>query len=472
MRIVQTFWTAGRNPLEHNFGWLRPEYNLMSWVLSCLCLRKHYDEVALYTDEQGKHVLIDLLHLPYTEVNVVYDETLCPPQHWAYPKIMTYSLQTKPFLHVDGDVFLPAPIPDEVINAPLIAQNREIGTAYYQKMMQRVFHNPDITLPDFVRRGLGDGSLASYNMGVFGGNDIEFIQQYCQEVFCFMEENHINEVQHRNSNIECNVFFEQILLAAMADKERKEVGSVVSHPMYDQGYTTSEFCNLRAFDNRPIHHLLGGHKYNPWVLRMLVQALLRLYPEMFQHILSLCPKFRYEVFTLIGHDSDCSEAEIRPYLDFIESTRKDWSKLPLENLIKIESMSPTEEYIKAVVKKGDSTVTLSLSPYMVIYTLEGDRSKEADTYLRKRLNCGSHFPLSKIALLPTLSGYGYIEVPLLPIDLAIIRLLSGAELTFEELLDKTLSTYFDGRRNDFRLNYIANSIERLIINSIINPFKV
>ena len=125
MRIVQTFWTAGRSPLEHSFGWLRPEYNLMSWALSCLSLRQHYDEVALYTDEQGMHVLIDLLHLPYTEVNVVYDEHLCLPQHWAYAKIKTYSVQTKPFLHVDGDVFLPKPLLEDIMAAPLIAQNKE-----------------------------------------------------------------------------------------------------------------------------------------------------------------------------------------------------------------------------------------------------------------------------------------------------------------------------------------------------------
>ena len=50
MRIVQTFWTAGQDPLKHTFGWLHPEYNLMSWALSCLSLREHYDEVALYTD--------------------------------------------------------------------------------------------------------------------------------------------------------------------------------------------------------------------------------------------------------------------------------------------------------------------------------------------------------------------------------------------------------------------------------------
>ena len=63
MRIVQTFWTAGRDSLTHGFGWTHPEYfrlrlseakNLMSWALSCLSLREHYDEVALYTDAQGK----------------------------------------------------------------------------------------------------------------------------------------------------------------------------------------------------------------------------------------------------------------------------------------------------------------------------------------------------------------------------------------------------------------------------------
>ena len=64
MRIVQTFWTAGQDPLKHAFGWLHPEYNLMSWALSYLSLREHYDEVALYTDSEGKRILIDELRFP------------------------------------------------------------------------------------------------------------------------------------------------------------------------------------------------------------------------------------------------------------------------------------------------------------------------------------------------------------------------------------------------------------------------
>ena len=58
MRIVQTFWSGGKSLLQDGFGWLHPEYNLKSWALSCLSLREHYDEVALYTDSEGKRILI------------------------------------------------------------------------------------------------------------------------------------------------------------------------------------------------------------------------------------------------------------------------------------------------------------------------------------------------------------------------------------------------------------------------------
>ena len=117
----------------------------MSWALSCLTLRRHYDEVALYTDSVGKHVLIDLLHLPYTEVNVVFDDFKCLPHHWALAKVYTYSLQKKPFIHVDGDVYLPNGIPEEIAKKPVIIQNREIGTKYYKGMIQ--LGSSTMTLP-------------------------------------------------------------------------------------------------------------------------------------------------------------------------------------------------------------------------------------------------------------------------------------------------------------------------------------
>jgi hypothetical protein len=166
----------------------------MSWALSCLSLREHYDEVELYTDSAGYHILIEVLQLPYTKTHVIFDDFQCLPQHWALSKIKTYSLQTEPFLHIDGDIYLPRPLPKRNLNAPLVAQNREIGTIYYRHMMDHVLRMENLELPDYVMRGLKENSIASYNMGVFGGTDITFIHKYCEEVLRFIDTNRINRI--------------------------------------------------------------------------------------------------------------------------------------------------------------------------------------------------------------------------------------------------------------------------------------
>ena len=36
MKIVQTFWHGNNSLLDNSFGWMNPQYHLMSWALSCL----------------------------------------------------------------------------------------------------------------------------------------------------------------------------------------------------------------------------------------------------------------------------------------------------------------------------------------------------------------------------------------------------------------------------------------------------
>ena len=260
MRIVQTFWTAGQDPLKHSFGWSHPQYNLMSWALSCLSLREHYDDVELYTDSAGYHILIEVLGLPYTKTHVVFDDFKCLPHHWALAKIKTYSMQTEPFIHVDGDVYLPQPLPADIVDAPLIVQNREIGTSYYKEMMDRILTYPTIRIPDYVAENLGNGRLASYNMGFFGGCDMDFIQRYCHEAFGFMEDNHMNDSTCEHSSVWCNIFFEQVLLAVLADREGIRVADVLGRSIEDEGYTVAEFSDRERYEEKQFFHLLGGHK--------------------------------------------------------------------------------------------------------------------------------------------------------------------------------------------------------------------
>ena len=260
MRIVQTFWSGGGNPLIKSFGWPHAEYNLMSWALSCCSLREHYDEIALYTDKQGYEVLIEKLNLPYTEVHVVYDDNLCLPQHWAYAKIKTYSLQTKPFLHVDGDVYISSRFSDRILNSSLVVQNKEICTNYYRNMVKNMFSNTGLRFPNRISEQIKTGFIMSYNMGIFGGSDLPFIQKYCEEAFEFLKTNHLNDVNYEQSKSDYNIFFEQILFALVSFGMNKKISCILESEIEDNGYTGKLFCDVENLSKYPILHIIGGHK--------------------------------------------------------------------------------------------------------------------------------------------------------------------------------------------------------------------
>ena len=137
MKIIQSCWSCNRpNLLEFNAGWLTPEYNLMSWALSCLQMNKYYDNLVLYADPVSARTLIDELHLPYTTVRCELEKlNKFNPELWALPKIYTYSKQEEPFLHVDADVFIWKPFDIDLLSSNLIAQNMEIATDYYENVM-------------------------------------------------------------------------------------------------------------------------------------------------------------------------------------------------------------------------------------------------------------------------------------------------------------------------------------------------
>ena len=423
MRIVQTFWTAGRDPLTHGFGWTHPEYNLMSWALSCLSLREHYDEVALYTDAQGKRVLIDLLHLPYTEVHVVYDETLCLPQHWAYAKIRTYSLQTKPFLHVDGDVYLPKPIPEDILNAPLIAQNSEIGAEYYRWMIGTLIDNSDIHLEDYIYQGLREDNIASYNMGVFGGSDFNFIQNYCQEVETFLRSNKILDSKSSQSEIECNVFFEQIIFALYSQKVGRNISCVIDHPVLDQGYTISEFCNIKKFSSQHYFHLLGGHKRNNTIMEMLDIVFSQLYPKLYQEILGLFPKhnLRFQNRKQPSY-MDCMSI----YNQFKDRVRNELAYLRPKDIHVIATGSYYQDCSEVALNRNRNHVSLKINRFVRMLYIPTDWNRTALSDILQNLGSYSTYPLRMVCVVPVLKEDGIRAVPISPTGEQILTaLMSG-----------------------------------------------
>ena len=46
MRIIQTFWSGGRAPLQYGYGWRHAEHNLMSWAPELL-VSAYYEQIEL-----------------------------------------------------------------------------------------------------------------------------------------------------------------------------------------------------------------------------------------------------------------------------------------------------------------------------------------------------------------------------------------------------------------------------------------
>ena len=228
MKIVQRYWskpalkkTNLNNTDRSAGGWLNRKTNYMSWALSCLQFRKFYDEVELVTDQLGYDLLISKLGLPYTSVRVILDDlNHYHPDLWALGKIYTYSVQDKPFIHADGDVYIWGKLFSEMDNAPLYAQNVERFEEFYKPVFTSIVSNfmyvPPVLL-DFERR---NGS-AAINAGVIGGYDISFFKEYAKGAFEFVDRNldNLNKI-----NIgKFNPIFEQSYFYALAEQKSNPV---------------------------------------------------------------------------------------------------------------------------------------------------------------------------------------------------------------------------------------------------------
>jgi hypothetical protein len=162
----------------------------MGWALSCLQLKQYYRYVELYTNNAGYEVLINKLKLPYDEVHLVLNDITFPPQMWAYPKLYTYSLQSAPFLHIDGDAFFWEKLDDDVLNKPLIAQNIGVNDSYYKTILKHLLSS-GLVFPQAIMERFNAGDKpAAYNAGIIGGTDIDFFKAYTEEAFRFIKENY------------------------------------------------------------------------------------------------------------------------------------------------------------------------------------------------------------------------------------------------------------------------------------------
>lgn len=294
MKIVQTLYVdSEKDVLTDSFGWARPEFHLMSWALSCLQLKKIYGEVTLFANNNAREILIDVLQLPYSKIDTSLDDFVLPNKYlWALPKIFTYSKQKEPFLHIDGDVFIFDKFPKEFENADLATQNIELATEYYNSTQRELMANFDY-FPSCVEKDFNTGvPIKAVNAGILGGNDVDFIKEYTDLAFEYINKNLYNMDKINVDRF--NVFFEQHLFYVLAQEKQKTISFFIKEIFNDRGY--KYLGNIYETPHRNYIHLLGHLKKDDFTCKQMAAKLRDLYPDYYYKIVSLFKKNNIPVF--------------------------------------------------------------------------------------------------------------------------------------------------------------------------------
>jgi hypothetical protein len=475
----------------------------MGWAYSCLKLREFYPDVELYTDTQGAKLLIDRLGLPYTNCRIRYDRLGCNPAQWAYAKILTYSEQQSPFIHIDGDVFVWEKFDDKLLTAGIIAQNPELSTDYYKQLFAPILKNTDY-IPAIFKKNLTAKYPKSYNAGILGGNDIELLQKYAGAAVDFFGR---NPRCHYNGNF--NMIFEQLLFHSVVHAHKATVGCYYGQAYNDNGYDFDLFGDFLSVPDLKYLHLIGGAKRNKFICKQLEKRLFIDYPEYYYKIESLFntsrnksgknayngllppkkirKKYVYDrtrnlISSLypkqpLNGNSDTEhfvKEQNNPYLNEVFKYEKTihgllltkFSRIPADRIADMEQRSGCSNRFLIGLKNRQESCRIHLNPFMEII--------EAPSYVLQfnpyELLRGGNPKSVTVACIPQLFHEGYKETVIDDISINILAILleETAPVSFTELVEKASDLFdrVDGDKDSI-VSLLQKRIKKLVGESLI-----
>jgi hypothetical protein len=276
MKAVFSFGTKFLDLDHRPGGFPDAEAWWCSCVLSVQLARQQLGRVALHTDARGAALLAPL-GLPFDEVHRTLDDFAYPPQLWMAMKLRTYALQRAPFVHLDFDAYLWAPLPARLARARVLAQSSEEDCAYYNDVVAYFLQNAGY-VPDFVRaHAAAHGpKIRALNAGLYGGHDLATLHACAQAAFTTLDHPAnaalFAELGARHAHdlfFDFNVLLEQYFASVYCYQHGVEVGYVLDEA--EPPYFT---------------HLLGDAKRDPANVRALKARVARDYPLAYQRVLA------------------------------------------------------------------------------------------------------------------------------------------------------------------------------------------
>lgn len=245
MIAVYSFWSKP----YHKFGggYWNDRHLLSSLAFSALCAKPYFGKTVMYCSEELTGVfhrlqIFDEIIPCFTEIESI------PEKHWAVSKMLVYSKQTEPFLHIDNDVYFLKPPPAHIYRMPLMAQSVEthedFGHNYDQQILavDRQTIYPKYWVKNWIEEHERLKLPFSHNAGVLGGNHIDHIREYALTGIDYM-------MEYGHVLPDINTTIEQAYFAMYAAKHNIRVG----------GYIDS-WKNTEQAQRVGFRHFWGGTK--------------------------------------------------------------------------------------------------------------------------------------------------------------------------------------------------------------------
>ena len=258
MKFIQSFWSK---PIKDTMVWADSDYLFITWILSSLRLHEKYNRVQLITDAKGKYIFNDILQLPYYSIKEDLDNLDDKlSQIWTWGKLLSYSLQQEPFIHVDGDVIISKVYSFE--KERLIAQHKEKefshNEALYMLLKNKNYEIPAILSVENAKQ------VCEYNMGIVGGSEFSFFQEMYAIAKSIIDKNlhRLSATKDIKEITAFNTIVEQNLFCNLAKNKHIKVST-----LFKDGYIKDDYVGLVNFrkTNSPDYiHPVGYLKKNPY----------------------------------------------------------------------------------------------------------------------------------------------------------------------------------------------------------------
>jgi hypothetical protein len=254
--------------------------------------RQHFAETQLVTDTAGKRLLVDALGLKFdlvsTELDRLHDAA---PGWWALGKLTAYSLQDRPFVHIDTDVFLWKALPSRLTCAPVFAQCSESHSLENEwcgpRHIEYLFDRHQLKLPVEWQWASSRNTtwFREDNCGILGGNNVDFIRHYAQtalRLVCDPAHRALWDELPDKSGF--TMLIEQFFLACCIDYHR--IAPESNYRGVNIRYlfpSSSEAYNPLTAANLGYTHLQGDNKTHPHVMERLERRVAQLDPVFLRH---------------------------------------------------------------------------------------------------------------------------------------------------------------------------------------------